>query len=166
MHIPPAPQTVQEPQPVPATYTPLYTEPLSSLGAYSNHISVLPGMFPAGATVKSMCDVDGISTKTISQALQGMTINLSDFFLPNIVIENTAVDLQTFIDSDGTLNVCHKCTKRTINCFSSWLEAFTNYKKLIILHSGQGLKLYPKMVKYRQFVGISDKKYQWHGIHV
>ncbi len=37
-HIPPAPQNVQEPQPVPATYTLLYTEPLSSLGAYDNHI--------------------------------------------------------------------------------------------------------------------------------
>ncbi len=37
-HIPPAPQTVQEPQPVPATYTLLYTEPLSSLEAYDNHI--------------------------------------------------------------------------------------------------------------------------------
>ncbi len=78
VHIPPASQTVQEPQPVPATYTPLYTEPLGSLGAYSNHISVVPGMFPAGATVKIMCDVDGISTKTISQAPQGMFINLSD----------------------------------------------------------------------------------------
>ncbi len=66
VHIPPAPQTIQEPQPVPATYTPLYTEPLSSLRAYDNHIAAVPDMFPAGATVKSMFDVDGISTKTIS----------------------------------------------------------------------------------------------------
>ncbi len=149
VHILPAPQTFQEPQPVPATYTPLYTVSLSSLGAYNNYIAAVPGMFPAGATVKSMCDVDGVSTKTISQALQGMFINLSDF-LPNIVIENTASDLQTFLDFDGTLNVLHKHTKRTITCFSSWLEAFTNYEKLIILHSGQGVKLYPEVIKYRQ----------------
>ena len=99
------------------------------------------------------------SEKTVKHALSGEFINLSDF-LPNL--SEPVTNLESYVDSDGTMQFKAKRPNRAIDSLCTWLSAWSNYEALLVSHNPS---LYTKLASYRAFIQMCDKKYLWHAIY-
>jgi hypothetical protein len=113
---------------------------------------------------KAMSPVEGLTEATIKSALKGEFVYL-DHFLLNVALSQEGLgELQQFIDTEGQVSYRPKRAKRKINNIQTWLEAWSNYEKLLI--SYHGMHLYDTMWEYRKFICECDRKFNWASVAV
>lgn len=114
--------------------------------------------------LRSIAPIEGIPESTIKSALNGEFVYLDHFLLNVTVSQETLGELQQYVDADGQVSYKPRRSKRRISNLQSWLEAWSNYEKLMI--SYHGIQLYDTMWKYRNFITECDRKYNWPAVAV
>ena len=100
-----------------------------------------------------------IPAKTKNAALRGEFINLAEFLLDS---ETPSLnELEPFMNN-GNVTFRQKKTRKVIDSFSRWLNAWSNYERLLVSNMPE---LYLCMLEYRQFLQSCDLKYQWSAVH-
>jgi len=107
-------------------------------------------LFSAGSTM--------VNKRTKTQAQNGEFVNLTEF-LPSV--EVTESDTELFI-VDGTVQCRPRKIRKSIDSFSTWLEAWNNYE-LIVLEANP--HVFDKMITYRALIQACDKKYVWSAVY-
>ena len=109
----------------------------------------------------SICAPHGIAQKTAEQAVSGVYVDLSEF-LPPLAASNliNKTELEPYLDGRDNLSYRPKRTKRRINNFDNWLEAWAHYEKLVIKYVG--VCCHEAFVDYRLFMTECNKKYNWY----
>ncbi len=103
---------------------------------------------------------DGIPEKTVSKALKGECINLEDF----LCTSKHSNEESQIVESNGELLIKPKKTKKNINNFNKWLEAFSRYEELIVKYYGYAA--YRHMSRYRIHILHCSLKYNWSNVLV
>jgi hypothetical protein len=108
-----------------------------------------------------ICAPHGIAQKTAEQAVSGVYVDLSEF-LPPLAAGNfiNRTELEPFLDGRDNLSYRPKRTKRRINNFDNWLEAWAHYEKLVIKYVG--VCCHEAFVDYRLFMTECNRKYNWY----
>ena len=68
----------------------------------------------------------------------------------------------TKLSSDGILQFVPKKSKKQLDTFTNWLQAWNNYESLIMSIQPE---LYNELLAYRMFIQTSDRKYRWSAIY-
>ncbi len=155
---------------VPVSSTSMSNNVYDSASRSSNSLPYLGGSVPSlRSTVdlseySSVYTIPGIPDKTIRQGLQGEYVCL-DEFLQNYTVNNTEDQvIQSYVDSSGNVAYRNKRQKRRVNSFTTWLEAWHNYKRLLL--SFHGFHLYDACTKYKLLMLSLDRKYTWSSLAI
>ena len=100
-----------------------------------------------------------IPAKTKNAALRGEFINLAEFLLYSET--PSCNELEPFMNN-GNVTFRQKKTRKVIHSFSRWLNAWSNYERLLVSNMPE---LYLCMLEYRQLIQSCDLKYQWSAVH-
>ena len=114
--------------------------------------------------IRSVCKVEGIQDKTLKAAVCGEYIPLQEFLSNYSINSDTVHDVQAYVDSEGYVQHKPKKAKRKIVDFTSWLEAFEQYERLMVnIH---GIDLYNVMSEYKILILEYDRRYNWNNVHM
>ncbi len=110
-----------------------------------------------GMSSESVITPHGISQKTEEQTVTGQYVDLSEF-LPSFASSNimNKTELEPYLDGSENLSYRTKKSKRKINNFDDWVEAWSHYEKLVIKYIGVGC--------HKAFVVECNKRYSWYCI--
>ena len=100
-----------------------------------------------------------MSERSSKSALNCEFNNLSEF-LPSQ--HDPSSDMETYVDSNNSIQVRPKKLKRSLDSFANWLSAWNNYEELLMSKKPE---LYSYLSAYRSFIHNCDKKYLWHAIY-
>ena len=70
--------------------------------------------------------------------------------------------METYVTSEGSVQVRPKKQKKVIDLFTSWSSAWSNYEAIIV---AQRPELYINFAQYRNLIQSCDKKYIWHSVY-
>ena len=122
-------------------------------------VSAIPGPTLAQSSSQSRTHyLEGgakIPETTYRNAVSGEYINLVDF-LP--YTEHR--DLEANI-INGELQFRPKKSKRSLDNFDLWLQAWSEYEALLVSARPH---IYANLSSYRRFIQASDRKYNWHAV--
>ena len=127
--------------------------------------SIIPGLRTDVSSItdfKALSPVEGMPESTIKAALNGEFVHLEHFLLNVYVSQDTNNEIQQIFDNEGNVTYKPKRSKRRINNLQNWLEAWSNYEKLMIEY--HGMQLYDIMWRYRKYICDCDKKYNRHAV--
>ena len=106
-------------------------------GAVSDSCRYHALTLPLGGAVSDSCRYHAltlplggaVSDKLVKSALKGEFINLSEF-LPNIY--DVVTEMETYVTSEGSVQVRPKRQKKVIYSLTSWSSAWSNYEVSIV----------------------------------
>ena len=100
----------------------------------------------------------GLQEKMVRNTLEGELV-----FLLNFVddIDNEEENLEIVSDS-GQFKVKQKCSKRKINSYITWLQAWHNYERLMV--EFHGFEAHDRMADYKITILDFSKKYHWEAV--
>ena len=110
----------------------------------------------SSASCRYLSNGEKVSEATYNKAVSGEFINL---------VELLSYDDQNEYETsviDGTLQIKPKKSKKALDSFLSWLQAWNNFELLLMSVKPH---LYIKLLAYRNFIQNADKKYQWSAIY-
>ena len=135
------------------TAVPTFTATVQGL----NKAALVDAMQPA--ELRAVCPVEGVPDTTLKAALKGEFVYLDQFLLNLVVSPENEGELCQYLEN-GQVNFRPRRSKRKITNFSTWLEAWNNYERLMTRYHGLQ-EVYEHMADYRAFIGENDKKYTW-----
>ena len=123
-------------------------------GAVSDSCRYHALTLPLGGAVSDSCRYHAltqplggaVSDKLVKSALKGEFINLSEF-LPNIY--DVVTDMETYVTSEGSVQVRPKRQNKVIYSFTSWSSAWSNYEVSIV---PQRPERYINLAQYRNLI--------------
>jgi len=98
-----------------------------------------------------------IKETVYNKAINGEFIHLVDF----VTCENQN-EFETKISSDGTMQFVPRKSKKQLDTFLNWLQAWNNYESVIMSVKPE---LYSELLSYRMFIQSADRKYRWSAIY-
>ena len=115
---------------------------------------------PAGVDLSTIRSAHGWPERTARKALMGEFTNLS---LLTDEIELVQDDENyELVPNEGTISLKQKVQKKKISDFTSWLEAWLKYEKL--LSEYHGLEVYLKIADYKTQILDFSKVYTWEAV--
>ena len=114
------------------------------------------------AELRAFSPIEGVSDTTLKAALKGEFVYLDQFLLNLIVSPENDGELCQYIEN-GQVNFRPRRSKRKITNFSSWMEAWGNYERLMTRYHGLH-EVYEQMADYRTFISECDRKYAWSAV--
>ena len=104
----------------------------------------------------------GVSARTIEQALDGEYCELNEFLSPIGATNNLQSNLECVMDDENRLLYRAKRHTRKITNLDLWCQAWSVYEKLLI--GVYGIELHSVMSDYRQFIMEANRKFNWTSI--
>ena len=101
-----------------------------------------------------------ISDKTMSSLVSGEYINIYELLPSDITPSSEMVAIQ---NNDGTMSFQPKKVKKSVDNFDTWLCAWSIFEAILV---AKRPGLYERLSKYRQFIHICDRKYQWCAVAI
>ena len=141
---------------------------LAGVGAgHQDFTARLPAPIPGLRSLQELGDLTryapfpGIQEKVIRNAVAGMFATLDDFLYATHV--DNLNEGQLVMDS-ATNQVVFKphTAARKVTNFSTWLEAYLNYMKVMI--NAHGLIAYHSMSDYITFIQKNDARFYWYAV--
>ena len=101
----------------------------------------------------------GVSQKLSTTAANGEFVNLADFLLKHdLAVPRDELEA---VVVEGTIQFRPRKSRRSIDCFRTWLEAWNNFEQAVVQRQAS---VYTKLVEYRRFIQSCDNKYNWSAV--
>ena len=107
---------------------------------------------------------DSLPEKTFRGALKGIYANLDDFLDPPAAALDEQVDLQPILNTaTGVVSYKSKRQSRRIINFSTWLEAYMQYEKMMV--AAHGIPAYMGLAEYKMYIHKTEKTFIWQAVY-